>query len=112
MIVAEKTKDIGIIKSVGATSSGVAGIFLGYGLAIGIVGRGAGAAAELPDRQEHQRDPHGLGKLLGVKVWNPEVYAFDTIPNTMDPTEVTVIIASRSSRRCSGRWSRRCGRRG
>ena len=44
MIVVEKTQDIGIIKSVGATSSGVAGIFLGYGLAIGIVGSGAGAA--------------------------------------------------------------------
>src|SRR5207237_981470 len=38
MIVVEKTRDIGIIKSVGATSGGVAGIFLGYGLAIGIVG--------------------------------------------------------------------------
>ena len=33
-----------------------------------------------------------LGKALGVVVWDPEVYAFDTIPNTMDPTEVTVII--------------------
>ena len=50
MIVVEKTKDIGIIKSVGATAGGVAGIFLGYGLAIGLVGGGAGAAAELPDR--------------------------------------------------------------
>src|SRR5207248_5276052 len=44
MIVVEKTKDIGIIKSVGATSSGVAGIFLGYGLAIGIVGAACGLA--------------------------------------------------------------------
>ena len=33
MIVIEKTRDIGIIKSVGATSTAVAGIFLGYGLA-------------------------------------------------------------------------------
>src|SRR5207245_11481347 len=42
MIVVEKTRDIGIIKSVGATSQGVAGIFLGYGMAIGIVGAAMG----------------------------------------------------------------------
>ena len=45
MIVVEKTRDIGIIKSVGATSQGVAGIFLGYGLVIGIVGGGLGLLA-------------------------------------------------------------------
>jgi lipoprotein-releasing system permease protein len=26
-------------------------------------------------------------------VWNPEVYMFDTIPNTMNPPEVAVILA-------------------
>ena len=57
MIVVEKTKDIGIIKSVGATAGGVAGIFLGYGLAIGIVGASLGLLRELPDRQQHQLDP-------------------------------------------------------
>jgi lipoprotein-releasing system permease protein len=33
-----------------------------------------------------------MGKALHVQIWNPEVYAFDTIPNTMDPKEVTVIL--------------------
>ncbi|MGD0542117.1 MAG: FtsX-like permease family protein, partial [Tepidisphaeraceae bacterium] len=42
MIVMEKTRDIGIVKSVGATSSSIAGIFLGYGLTIGLVGGGMG----------------------------------------------------------------------
>src|SRR5208337_3830334 len=42
MIVMEKTRDIGIVKSVGARGSSVAGIFLGYGLSIGLVGGGAG----------------------------------------------------------------------
>ena len=42
MIVVENTRDIGIIKSVGATSEGVAGIFLGYGLTIGIIGSALG----------------------------------------------------------------------
>ena len=38
MIVRDKTRDIGIIKAVGGSELGVAGIFLTYGLFIGIVG--------------------------------------------------------------------------
>jgi lipoprotein-releasing system permease protein len=33
-----------------------------------------------------------MGKVIGVQIWNPEVYAFDTIPNTMNPNEVVVIL--------------------
>ena len=33
-----------------------------------------------------------LGELTGRAIWDPEVYAFDIIPNTMDPDEVTVIL--------------------
>ena len=35
MIVVEKTRDIGILKSLGASGRGVMGIFLGYGLSSG-----------------------------------------------------------------------------
>ena len=92
MIVVEKTRDIGIIKSVGATSSGVAGIFLGYGATIGILGAALGFGIGFVIVHNINTIHTWLGKALGVVVWDPEVYAFDTIPNTMDPTEVTVII--------------------
>ena len=92
MIVVEKTRDIGIIKSVGATSSGVAGIFLGYGLAIGIVGAGAGLLLAYLI-VHHINELHSwLGRVFKVVIWDPQVYAFDTIPNTMDAKEVTVIV--------------------
>ena len=42
MIVVEKTRDIGILKSLGATGRGIMGIFLGYGLSLGIVGAASG----------------------------------------------------------------------
>src|SRR2546423_2239599 len=93
MIVVEKTKDIGIIKSVGATNGGVAGIFLGYGLAIGIVGSGLGLLSGYLIVHNINYLHEQMGKLLHVQIWNPEVYAFDTIPNKMDPKEVTVILA-------------------
>ncbi len=93
MIVVEKTRDIGIIKSVGATSNGVAGIFVGYGLAIGIVGSlaGLGVAWVLVT---YINEIHAwLGAALHIEIWNPQVYAFDTIPNEMDPWTVARILA-------------------
>jgi lipoprotein-releasing system permease protein len=93
MIVVEKTRDIGIIKSVGATSTGVAGIFLGYGLAIGLVGGGMGLLLAWLIVHNINELHAWLGKALGIVIWDPQVYAFDTIPNTMDAMETTVIVA-------------------
>lgn len=92
MIVVEKTRDIGIVKSVGATSAGVAQVFLGYGLAIGLVGAGLGFLASWLIVRNINEIHHWLGEAMGIQVWNPEVYAFDKIPNTMDPGTVTWIV--------------------
>ena len=42
MIVVEKTRDIGILKALGASNGGILKIFLGYGLLLGLVGAAAG----------------------------------------------------------------------
>jgi lipoprotein-releasing system permease protein len=34
-----------------------------------------------------------MGKLMGIQIWSPKVYAFDTIPNTMNPPEIVIIMA-------------------
>jgi lipoprotein-releasing system permease protein len=93
MIVVEKTKDIGIIKSVGATSAGVAGIFLGYGLAIGIVGSFLGLLASYLIVHNINEMHAWLSREMGITVWNAETYAFDKIPNTLDPKNVAIIMA-------------------
>ena len=91
MIVAEKTKDIGIIKSVGATAGGVAGIFLGYGLAIGLVGGGLGLLGGYLIVRNINEIHTAMGKFLGIQVWNPEVYLFDKIPNHINPRDAAVV---------------------
>jgi lipoprotein-releasing system permease protein len=91
MIVVEKTRDIGIIKSVGATGAGVAGIFLGYGLAIGIVGSAAGLFLGWLITSNINEIHAWLGHF-GLVIWNPEVYAFDEIPSSIDLFEVSIVI--------------------
>lgn len=44
MIVLEKTRDIGVLRALGASGSGIMGMFLGYGFAVGLVGSVAGLA--------------------------------------------------------------------
>jgi len=92
MIVIEKTRDIGIVKSVGATNAGVAQIFLGYGLTIGLVGAGAGLGIGYLIVHNINQLHTWMGRAMGIQIWSPEVYAFDTIPNTMNPNEVAVIL--------------------
>jgi lipoprotein-releasing system permease protein len=94
MIVVEKTRDIGIIKSVGATSGGIASIFLGYGMAIGIVGGMAGLGAGWLIVHYINQLHEWLGKISGGKIvmWDPKVYLFDLIPNTIDAKEATIIV--------------------
>jgi lipoprotein-releasing system permease protein len=93
MIVAEKTRDIGIIKSVGATNWGVAQIFLGYGLSIGLLGGGAGLLLAYLIVHNINELHTWLGVHLHIVIWDPQTYIFDTIPNTMQPHDVIWIVS-------------------
>ncbi|MDB5299137.1 MAG: Lipoprotein releasing system transrane protein LolC, partial [Phycisphaerales bacterium] len=92
MIVVEKTRDIGIIKSVGATSAGVASIFLGYGLVIGLLGSSLGLLISYLIVHNINEMHAWLGKQFGLQIWNPEVYLFDKIPNSMSSHDIAWIV--------------------
>ena len=92
MIVVEKTRDIGILKSLGASGRGIMGIFLGYGLSLGLVGSGAGMLIGLLFVIYINPIADLLGKVTGHQVFDPNIYYFYRIPTIIDPFTVSWIV--------------------
>lgn len=93
MIVVEKTRDIGILKSLGASSRGVMGIFLAYGLSLGVVGSGIGMAIGLLFVRHINEIADLLGRVTGQPVFDPSIYYFSKIPTIIDHFTVSWIVA-------------------
>ena len=92
MIVREKTRDIGILKSLGASDRGVMQIFLGYGLLLGVLGSAAGTVLGLVITHYINEIEHFLYKRTGVG-FAPDVYYFDQIPTKVESLTVLLVDA-------------------
>jgi lipoprotein-releasing system permease protein len=88
MIVVEKTKDIGILKSLGAPARGVMGIFLAYGISLGVVGAGAGVIAGVLFVIYINEIAELVGWITGTPVFSPDIYYFQQIPTIIEPFTV------------------------
>jgi lipoprotein-releasing system permease protein len=100
MIVEKKTKDIGILKAIGASGEGVGGLFVIYAGAVGLVGSllglfvGSVFVWNINDIQDFLA---ALNPQL--RVWSPEVYSFDRIPEVVKRADAVwiAIVAVLSS---------------
>jgi lipoprotein-releasing system permease protein len=92
MIVVEKTRDIGILKSLGAPGSGIASIFLAYGVLLGIVGSVAGAILGLLFVHNINTIAGWIEKLTGREVFDETVYYFTEIPTIIHPLMIVWVV--------------------
>jgi lipoprotein-releasing system permease protein len=91
MIVVEKTRDIGILKALGAPSGGVMSIFLSYGFSLGTVGSGVGVVLGLLFVIYINEIAAGLEWFTGREVFDPTVYYFQEIPAIIEPLTVAAV---------------------
>jgi len=92
MIVVEKTRDIGILKALGAPSRGVMSIFLNYGFSLGLVGSGAGMIGGLIFVAYINDIPKLIEIVTGQEVFDPTVYYFQQIPTDVEPLAVAGVV--------------------
>jgi len=93
-IVMQKTKDIGVVKALGGSSPGVAGIFLTYGAAIGFVGSIVGVIGGYFFVKNINAIHTWVGNTFGTEFFRKEYFMFETIPNEVQPTAIVLIVAA------------------
>jgi lipoprotein-releasing system permease protein len=91
MIVVEKTRDIGILKALGASNLGVMRIFLGYGFLLGVVGAGLGSALGLAFTYYINEIEKELAKVTGQEIFDRSIYYFDKIPTDIQLNMVLLV---------------------
>lgn len=101
-MVSEKTKDIGILRAIGASRTGVAGTWLLYGAAIGLLGAVVGFAIAYGVVTNINAIHEWLGEKLGLYIWDPKIYYFSRIPSDLNTTHVTIVLAGGVLASCIG----------
>ncbi len=91
-IVSEKTRDVGILRAVGASRLGVAWLFVRYGLALGVVGSALGGALAWLIVTNINPIHEWIGQVTGRYVWDPSVYYFTEIPSKVDPSQAAIVV--------------------
>ena len=85
LMVKEKTRDIGILMSLGATRGGIIRIFLLNGLMIGVTGAALGLAAGWTVSANLNTIEDWIDRALGWRVFPPDIYYLDRLPHIESP---------------------------
>jgi len=93
MIVVEKTRDIGVLKALGASNGGVMKIFLGYGFLLGVVGAVLGSILGLEITTHINGIEKVLASLTGHEIFDRSVYYFNEIPTDIQVLSVALVNA-------------------
>jgi len=93
MVVMEKTKDIAVLKSMGATSRSIMRIFVFQGLIIGAVGTLLGCATGLSVAFNLEKISTTIETLFGFKILPGDVYYLSALPSQVNYGDVAVIVA-------------------
>jgi len=93
MLVKDKGRDIAILRTMGATRGMVLRIFMLAGSSIGFVGTFAGFVLGVEFATHIEEIRHFVQDVVGVDVFNAEIYFFTRIPAQVYPSDVITVVA-------------------
>jgi lipoprotein-releasing system permease protein len=92
MLVKDKSADIAILRTMGASRASVMRVFLIAGMSIGVTGTFLGFLLGVLFCANIQNITDGLSRLTGTSLFNPTVYFLSKIPADLDPWQVTSVV--------------------
>jgi lipoprotein-releasing system permease protein len=92
MVVQDKTKDIAILRTMGATRGSILRIFLIIGASIGLVGDLVGATLGLLLAKNLEAIRTVLNQLFHANLFPAEIYFLSHLPSVVDPHSVALVV--------------------
>ena len=93
MLVNNKRKDIGVLKSVGASNTGVLSLFQGFAFGIGSIGSVAGVLLALAVPVQDQPDRAMALRASRLQLWDRTIYVIGEIPHHVELSVVAAIVS-------------------
>ncbi|GEM_PF-181595 len=94
MIISHKKRDIGVLKSVGASQVGILSLFSGFALAIGFLGSCIGAHLGWLFLAKINAIEQWLFEHFGFQLWDRSIYVIGEIPHHVEFHVLAVIMLS------------------
>ena len=92
MLVRAKTRDIAIMRTMGASRRSVMKIFLAIGAVIGVLGTGAGLVLGAIFLFFRQNMINAIQFVTGQNLWDPKIRFLTELPSRSDPWEIAGIV--------------------
>ena len=92
MLVRAKTRDIAILRTMGATRQSLIKIFVTTGFTVGAIGTIAGLILGTIVLFFREGIVAFIGKVTGQELWDPEVRFLSAVPARADPVEIAMIV--------------------
>ncbi len=93
-VTVQKTREIGIMKALGATTPQIIWVFLSQGMVVGFFGNASGLALGMTLIRYRNEFREWLGRVLHIHIFPAEIYQFSAIPAKVVPHDVAIICLS------------------
>lgn len=93
-VTVQKTRDIGIMKAIGANIWQIVWVFLGQGVVVGLFGTLTGLGLGMTLIRYRNEFSRWLASTLHIEIFPKQVYQFSEIPAQVVPRDVAIICIS------------------
>jgi lipoprotein-releasing system permease protein len=92
--VVQKTREIGVLKALGATRAQIMTIFLGQSFVVGIIGVAAGLGLGMLALEFRNEFLRFMNRTTGLELFPAEIYAFTELPALIDRGDIAMICGT------------------